>query len=488
MTILICKKTGKEFSDTENKSGAITRHLYKIGIEVPSSYKRRKYLRENGVHWHEMFFEKKIADETKDKLVCRFCSWDTCDIENKSGAYTKHLKNKHNKSIGDYVKQFKEDSHLFKTEINRIINKEETKKNGGFVLCKICSKKLRYITNTHLKKHNITPEEYKLKFGIENYASRNFKEKTRKNLQTASKKIKKSFVSKPEKDLQYFIKEFNLNTLNNNRAFFDGIEIDIIIPSKKICFEFNGNLYHSENYGKKGKYYHLDKTEICKEKGYRLIHIMEDEWFLKNDIVKEKIRHILGFGNKESIYARKCEIREIGKSEKNDFLNKNHIQGEDRSSLYLGAFYKDKLVSVITFSDNIKANKKKGLFEIKRFASDINFNVVGVFSKFIKFFERNYEFNELYTFLDIRWNPDEKNNLYSKNGFSFSKKTYPDYTYYNSKISRYKRFHKFGFSKTSIKKRFNEYYSENKTEWEIMQDMGYDRIWDCGKYKFILNR
>lgn len=25
----------------------------------------------------------------------------------------------------------------------------------------------------------------------------------------------------------------------------------------------------------------------------------------------------------------------------------------------------------------------------------------------------------------------------------------------------------------------------SKTEWEIMQDMGYDRIWDCGVTKWV---
>ena len=26
----------------------------------------------------------------------------------------------------------------------------------------------------------------------------------------------------------------------------------------------------------------------------------------------------------------------------------------------------------------------------------------------------------------------------------------------------------------------------NKTEWELMQELGYDRIWDCGKIKWMI--
>lgn len=486
MEKIICKITKKEFSDIDNRSGAITTHLINLGIEIPSSYKRREYFKKNNLHWHMFFFEKIKIDEL-EKNKCKYCEWYTIDLNNESGCYTVHLNKKHNKSIKDYLVEFPNESYKFKTFSEKEEARKETIKKNNHVNCKICGLQVRYLTNSHLKKHNITPEEYKFKYGQENYASNTFKNKTRKNLIKASKSIKKSYISKPEKDLKEFLEDLGVFIIKNNRSIFNGAEIDIIIPDKKICIEFNGNLYHSENYGKKGKFHHLDKTMMCKKKGYRLIHIAEDEWFLKNDIVKEKIKNILNIGNKQSVYARKCLIKEISTKEKNEFLNKNHIQGEDKSNIYLGAYYENKLVSVITFSSNIKANKNKNTFEIKRFASDIDLNVVGIFSKFINYFKKNYKFDKLFTFLDIRWNCDYNNNVYKKNGFILEKTTKPDYTYYNSKVSRYKRFHKFGFSKNSLKKRFPDLYSDNKTEWEIMQESGYDRIWDCGKYKFYIN-
>jgi len=487
MDKLICNITGKEFYDIENRSGSITTHLKSLNIEIPSSYKRRQFLKENNTFWHSQFFKIEVIED-KEKFTCKYCKWDTVDLNNISGCYTTHLKKEHNKTVESYIKEFPEESIKFTTFLDKKSKENETSKKNNHVTCKICNKKLRYLTNTHLIKHNITPEEYKHKFGLSEYASKSFKEKTRTNLLIASKNIKKIFISKPEKDLQSFIEEdLNINILKNNRSFFDGVEIDIIIPEKNICFEFNGNLYHSENYGKKGKFFHLNKTEICKSKGYKLIHIMEDEWFLKNNIVKEKIKNILNISFKKSIYARKCTIREITSKEKNDFLDINHIQGQDKSNIYIGAFYENKLVSVMTLSSNIKANKNKMIYEIKRFASDINYNIVGIFSKFISFIKKNYELHELFTFLDLRWNSDEKENVYAKNGFKLSKIIKPDYMYYNSKVSRYKRFHKFGFSKNSLKNRFKEIYSDEKTEWEIMQELGYDRIWDCGKYKFYID-
>lgn len=486
MKVLICKITKKEFNDIENKSGCITNHLKSLSIKVESSYKRRKYLKEKGEYWHFKYFDL-IEKEEKNKFKCKYCNWSTSDIENSSGQYTLHLKKMHNKSIEEYLKEFPEESIKFKTFIKNKEKNLETLKEGNFVTCKICNKKLRYLTNTHLKKHNLNLETYKLRFPKEQYASNSFKNKTSEILKKASKKIEKTFVSKPELELKDFLEnDLNLKILKNNRKIFNGMEIDIIIPDKKICIEFNGNLYHSENYGKKNRNFHLNKSEICFKEGYKLIHIFEDEWFLKNNIVKEKIKNILKTENKPSIFARKCIIKEITPKEKGVFLEKNHIQGNDKSEIKLGAFYEGKLVSVITLSNkrNMVSKIKDENYEIKRFASDINYNVIGIFSKFISFISKNYEFNNLFTFLDLRWNFDKENNVYAKNDFKLKKVINPDYTYYNSKISKYNRFHKFLFGKNKISKKFPEIYDKNKTEWQMMQELGYDRIWDCGKAKF----
>ena len=485
MKYLVCNYTGKEFNDVENRSGSITSHLKNIGIDIPSSYIRRKYKKEKGVFWHDQFFETKEKEIQIKK--CKYCDWNTFDIENKSGAYTSHLNNSHNIDIESYIKNFPKEKILFKTFVNKEKHKNETLKIDNYIKCKICNKKLRYITNTHLKSHGLTSEEYKLKYGVDKIASKEFKRKSRKVLDKARGKIKNSFVSKPEKDLKSFIKDdLKVCFLSNNRSFFDGKEIDIIIPDHKICIEFNGNLYHSENYGGKKRYYHLEKTENCREKGYKLIHIFEDEWFTKNEIVKSSIKNILKLNEENKIYARKCEIKDISSNEKNSFLEKFHIQGKDRSDIKLGAFYKGNLVSVCTFSNkrNMVSKKVSNCFELRRFASDRNYRVIGIFSKFLSHFKKNFGKSEIITFLDIRWNSDKENNVYINNGFKEIGVLKTDYTYYNSKINRYKRFHKFNFGKKSLKRKFPETYLDSKTEWEIMQELGYDRIWDCGKIKY----
>lgn len=68
-------------------------------------------------------------------------------------------------------------------------------------------------------------------------------------------------------------------------------------------------------------------------------------------------------------------------------------------------------------------------------------------------------------------------------GFKFSGFTSPNYTYFNSSVDRYKRFHKFNFRKGVLLRRYSA-LNESMTETEMVKELGYDRIWDCGLIKY----
>lgn len=257
----------------------------------------------------------------------------------------------------------------------------------------------------------------------------------------------------------------------------------------KIGIEFNGNFYHTEIGGNKKRDFHLNKTKIMNEKGYKLIHIFEDEWELKKEIVENKLKHLFKKSVFQTIYARNCVIKKINTKEKNIFLNKYHIQGEDKSNVHLGAFYNNELISVMTFDNKRKMNGGVSLneYELKRFCVSFDYNITGIAGKLLSYFIKNYNPKKIISFADRRWTLDANNNLYTKLNFKLTKILSPDYSYYNPKIHRLKRFHKFSFGKSSLKKKYPEIYNDNKTEWEMMQELGYDRIWDCGKFRYELN-
>jgi hypothetical protein len=70
-------------------------------------------------------------------------------------------------------------------------------------------------------------------------------------------------------------------------------EIDIVVPSLHMAFEFNGMRLHSEELGKPQRY-HYDKVIECRKVGYRLIHIWEDDWVSRRNVVVRMIAAKLG--------------------------------------------------------------------------------------------------------------------------------------------------------------------------------------------------
>ena len=110
----------------------------------------------------------------------------------------------------------------------------------------------------------------------------------------------------------------------------------------------------------------------------------------------------------------------------------------------------------------------------------------------LKTFIVDYKPENVISFADRRWTLDGNNNLYTNLGFKLTKIRKPDYKYYNSKIDKHRRFHKFGFGLSSLKKKFpnlefNKSDGKPKTEKELTTELGYDKIWDCGLFKYELN-
>ena len=286
-------------------------------------------------------------------------------------------------------------------------------------------------------------------------------------------------TSKAEDEIINILKDFCPQ--RHNRTLLEGKEIDIYLHNLKLGIEYNGLRWHSEEFGKDHRY-HLDKLNECNEQGIRLIQIFEDEWLNHREICESKLKQICGLNTNPKIYGRKCEIHEItDKNEAYEFLDKNHIQGRTGFTVGLGTYYNNELVGVMTFK-----KEKEGYWDLNRFATDINHQCVGIGGKLFKHFTRNYSFIEIKSFADRRWTTDPTNNLYTKLGFAFDSFVPPSYWYYNPKISKIERFHKFGFRKQHLHKQYG--LPLTMTEREMTETLGYTRIWDCGLIKYVYRK
>lgn len=479
--VAIDKENGVSYNDYMNEAGLLTTHIKNTyNVEIPSLYDRHIYYMKTGNYWWEQWFDI-VKKKKEDTIKCPYCNWESVDIKNKSGAYTSHILS-HGISIEEHLNQHPNEEYLFRNQVNLINEKKKMMNDDYYVECPICGKKMKRITLWHLKsKHNMNMKEFRIKYPNIKLNSHMTSLLDKKNFALANLVVSKDrFVSKYEKEIQDFLSSHNINFMPN-RQILIGKEIDMLIEDKRIGIEFDGLKWHTEWFGKKDRNYHCNKTNQCNEKGYGLIHIFEDEFVNKKEIVFNKLKHILKLDyNLPKVCGRKVVVKEIYKSDAQVFLEQYHIQGFSSSTVYLGGFYGDELVSVMTFKHG---NVKNPNWELTRFATKPTYYYQGVASKIFTYFVRHYNPKIIVSFADRRWTLNVDNNLYTLLGFELESINKPDYKYYNENVERYKRFHKMSFNKQTLHRKYG--FPLTMTETEMAKELGFDRIWDCGLFKFV---
>lgn len=266
------------------------------------------------------------------------------------------------------------------------------------------------------------------------------------------------------------IEHSNRNILGNNQ------EIDIYIPELKLAIEFNGNFWHSTL--NKDKKYHQQKTLERLKQGIHLIHIFEYEW--NNIKTQEKLKSYiknLCMNKKEKIYARDTQAYELLVDEDKDFLNTYHFQGYTSSNIKICLRYKNDIVSVMTFGKPRFNNDTEYQYELLRYCTKPEYNIVGGAEKLFSYFLNKYNPTSIVTYSDLS---KFKGSVYPRIGFTIKGITDPNYKWVdcntNEALSRYQ----------TMKHRLVEkgLGTEDQTEDEIMKNLGYVKIYDSGNMKF----
>lgn len=274
-----------------------------------------------------------------------------------------------------------------------------------------------------------------------------------------------------------YINQLGFNVITNTEVL-PSLNVDIFIPDKNIAIDYCGLYWHSENniYDKNYRYL---KWKHCYDNGIQLITIFEDEWMHHETTCKSVLKHILGC-NKTTVYARKCSIRQLDMSEYKYFIARHHLQKRTSNiTIAYGLEYNNQLVAVMSFKKSSSTSFYTGdnIYELVRFATN-GANVIGAASKLLKHFIKIHNPDVIVTFADLRWSTGK---LYYTLGFSYDGFVIPDYTY----VKNNNRYHKFGFRKDKIARRFGIDIT-GKTESILMEELGFDKIYDCGKIRFVM--
>lgn len=274
-----------------------------------------------------------------------------------------------------------------------------------------------------------------------------------------------------EKEISEFLTSMGVVNTVSDYSILSGKQLDIYCPEHKLAIEFNGLYWHSEVF--KEKHYHLEKTEICESQGIQLVHIWEDEWVEKQEVVKSLLKAKLGIKTPAS-YARQHKVVWGNMSGLREFLDNHHIQGSVSSTHHLSLIDKSGVIQAVMLF-----TKRKDGLELVRFASN---DCHGAFSKLLSHFRRKFSGTKIYSFGD-RCVVSRLSNIYLSHGFVEEEVQKPDYKYH--KPGTFMREHKFGFRKGSFARM--GYDVEGKTESQLATEAGLVRIWNCGLIKYVLN-
>ena len=255
-------------------------------------------------------------------------------------------------------------------------------------------------------------------------------------------------ISKAEIEIAEYVRSLYDGevTTNCRNMLTEHKELDIYIPSLKVAFEYDGMIWHSDRYRVDANY-HLKKTEECANKGIKLYHIFEYEWINRQEIVKDKIKHIIGVNYNEYNHNSDYKIIKINEEEAKEFNERYNLQGHIISSLYIGMYRNNELKSMLSLQ---KENNNK--WRVVRFTDNVNNNLI--VNSIINYFIDKYKPNKIEAYEDRRWVANSNDSIYRRNGFELVDIIPPDY----------------GYTKGQ-----NDYC-------HLSND--YYRIYDCGQYKY----
>lgn len=263
----------------------------------------------------------------------------------------------------------------------------------------------------------------------------------------------------------------------SDRTLLSGKEIDLYYPEKNFGIEFNGNYWHSD-LKKKDSKYHQNKSLLAGQKGVQLFNIFEYEW---NDTNKRKIiLDILSsklYGDRvNNIGARECEIRIVDYNTEREFLDKTHIQGYIPSSIALGLYYNNNIVGIMTFGRPRFQDSCD--YELLRMSFELSTRISGGAEKMFKYFIKNYSVNSIVSYCNLaKFNGE----VYYRLGFNLDGITEPSYIWIN--LQTYEVLTRYQTMKSALVKK--GLGKSDQTESEIMEGLGYHRIYDCGNLRFL---
>ena len=292
-----------------------------------------------------------------------------------------------------------------------------------------------------------------------------------------------SNISKGQLEVGNFLSEIGVTYVPEFRLK-SGKKLDFYCPERKVGIEYNGLYFHSsksrltlDKIAGVPDYYHASKSREASEEGILVVHIWEDEWRNRQQVVKSLLASKLGKSSGLRVFARNCEVVVLSVPDMASFLEENHMLGHGRPfKIRLGLSHLGKIVAVLCAD---AANRPPGEIEITRYATNVQ--VPGGFSKLLSRLKIlcTGEYSRIVSFSEIRLSDGS---MYEKTGFRLDGVSPPSYTYTKGSIRENKR----GFQRSKLEEKL-QVFNPELSERDNCEINGWFPIFDCGKKRWVID-
>ena len=305
---------------------------------------------------------------------------------------------------------------------------------------------------------NSVAETFMERYGVENYwTSPNAK----LSHQSKNSSANLAFAEKLEQANIRYSTEFSLA----------GKRFDFKVGN--FLIEINPTATHNSTWGihsQSGldKNYHKLKSNVASVNGFQCLHLFDWE---SADLIIEFLKE------KQPLYARKCNIRQLSPREAYNFLTAHHLQGYVKDSVRLGLYYNNNIVAVMTFGKP-RFNKNYE-YELLRYCSPI-YKIIGGAEKLFANFLKTYNPASIVSYCDLS---KFSGQVYKKLGFSLVRNNAPSKHWYNLKAKRHitdNLLRQKGFDKL-----FHTNFGKGTSNEALMLEAGFVEIYDCGQATYI---
>lgn len=259
---------------------------------------------------------------------------------------------------------------------------------------------------------------------------------------------------------------WQVNLIRTNSYF-------VIVCSEKIYLNLvsiNDNLLPNEL---------ISLQENYQQEGKMLVHLWEDIWLSKRDVVLSRIKSFLGLN--ETFHGRKCRLVSVEADQARHFYNLYHLQGFVRSKFHYGLTLDESLIAMASFSELRPMRLKGGQYksaELVRFASKEGATITGGLSKLIKHFLNISKPNDLMSYADRDWSIGKG---YEQLGFTLSAITIPNFLYLDPQSGL--RYFEHRLPKIVI----NGFSEQNLLSLEdYLTSKGFSKVFNTGNLKYHL--